>query len=62
MNIYTAEEKHREALRELAMRKRVYPCQIASGQMGKRDAERLIAIMQEISDDYHQLACKERLL
>ncbi len=56
--MFTAEEKYKEALRELQMRKTVY----ARHAMDPAEARRKIAIMQEIADDYHKLAQQERLL
>jgi hypothetical protein len=58
MSRYTAEDKHREALREVALRKRVY----ARMQMNDQESQRRLAIMQEIADDYRELAQRERLL
>jgi len=56
--MFTAEEKCKEALRELRMRRAVYP----HSAITRQTAERRIAIMQEIADDYAKLAEKERLL
>jgi hypothetical protein len=58
MSRYTAEDKHREALREVALRKRVY----ARMQMNDQESKRRTEIMQEIADDYRELAQRERLL
>jgi hypothetical protein len=58
MSRYTAEDKQREALREVALRKRVY----ARMQMNDQESQRRIGIMQEIADDYGELAQLERLL
>ena len=55
---FTAEEKYREALREVRMRREVYP----RTRVNQASARRRIAIMQEIADDYERLAEKERLL
>jgi hypothetical protein len=59
---FSALEKHREAQREVELRKSVYERLIVMGVMSRSEAERKIAIMQEISDDYHALACEDRLL
>jgi hypothetical protein len=59
---FTAEEKHREALRELAMRKRLYPWWIEKGVMTAADAAQKIALMEEIAADYGKFAEKERLI
>jgi len=55
---YTATEKHREAVREVEMRKSVYP----TSRLNAHTARKRIEIMQEIADDYAALAEKERLL
>lgn len=55
--MFTAEEKHREAQREVEMRKTVY----ARTLMSPHEIKRKIAIMQEIADEYQKQA-KERLL
>jgi hypothetical protein len=59
---YSAQEKHRELLREIEMRKSVYPRRVMSGSMSQRQADRQIAILQEIAEDYRTLADRERLL
>jgi hypothetical protein len=56
---FTAAEKHREALRELAMRRRLYPHWIEKGTITAKDAAQRIAIMEAIVADYKQ---QERLL
>lgn len=38
--------------REIAMRRRVYPKWIASGKLKQEKADREIAIMEAIADDY----------
>jgi hypothetical protein len=55
---FTAEEKYREALREVMMRKRVYP----STRMTPREISRRIAIMEAIAADYEKFAQQERLI
>jgi hypothetical protein len=59
---YSALEKHREAQREVELRKSVYERLIMMGTMSRSEAERKIAIMQEISDEYERASEKERLL
>jgi hypothetical protein len=59
---FTDEDKHREALRELAMRKRLYPRWVEKGAMAAADAAMRIAIMEEIAADYELAARQERLL
>jgi hypothetical protein len=55
---YSALEKHREATREMEMRKTVY----ARMHMSPSEAKRKIEIMQEIAADYLKLSERERLL
>ena len=59
---FTASEKHRELLREIEMRKSVYPRRVMTGSMSQRQADRQIAIMEEIAEDYRAQTEKERLL
>lgn len=59
---YSAEEKYREATRELLMRQRVFPRLVSKGSMMAKDADEKIAIMAAIAADYEQLAKKERLV
>lgn len=49
---YTDEDKLEVADREVKMRKRVYPRWVEAGRMTQAQAERQIAIMSEIADDY----------
>lgn len=48
----TNKDKQREAEREVAQRRRVYPRLIDNGKMTKEQATRQIAIMVEIAGDY----------
>lgn len=48
-------------MREVNYRKQVYERLINAQKMSRGDAERKIAIMQEIADEYRALADKERL-
>lgn len=50
----TAADKRREAERELAMRRRVYPRMVKTGRMKKHEAERQIAVMEAIAEDYQE--------
>lgn len=59
---YSAEEKHREALREVAMRTQVYAGLVRGNSLSQQEADRRIALMREIADDYWNIAEKERLL
>lgn len=51
MTITTA-DKLKEAKRELAQRRRVYPRLIEKGSLTREAADRQTAIMQAIADDY----------
>jgi hypothetical protein len=50
--MFTDRDKWQAAERELNMRRRVYPNWVASGRMSQQEAERQIALMNEIADDY----------
>ena len=50
----TTADKRREAERELAMRRKVYPRMVETGRMKKHDAERQIAVMEAIAEDYQE--------
>jgi hypothetical protein len=60
--MFSAAEKHAEAVREIAMRERLYPRWIANGAISKQQADHRIAIMREVADDYRRLAETERLI
>jgi len=64
--MFTNKEKADEARREVGYRQFVYSKRIADGRMKKAEAERRIAIMQEIQEDYTKLTesewAQERLL
>ncbi len=51
-NQFTAQEKLSEISREIALRRRVYPKQIADGRMTRAEADRHLAIMAAIARDY----------
>ena len=59
---FTNSEKQQAAEREVSQRRHVYPRLIEKGRMTKQLAERQIALMQEIAEDYGKLAEGERLL
>ena len=59
---YTATEKRDAAIKEMKMRERVYGRLVNAGAKDYREAQKQIAIMKEIADDYADLAKKERLL
>jgi antibiotic biosynthesis monooxygenase (ABM) superfamily enzyme len=50
--MFTDSEKWQAAKRELELRRRVYPGRVNSGRMTQQEADRQIAIMAEIADDY----------
>lgn len=60
MTIFTNLDKQKEAEREVAMRKAVYPKWTASGRMKQPEADMRIACMQCIAEDYRALAEKEK--
>ena len=49
---FTREEKLKEVAREIALRRAVYPSQIARRRLKQEVADRQIAIMLEIAKDY----------
>lgn len=49
---FTDAEKRACAYRELKMRRRVYPRRVAEGRMTEAEADREIALMQAIAEDY----------
>ena len=59
---FSAFEKHREAIRELEYRRRVYERLVASARLSSDIANRRLALMQEIADDYAEQAKTERLI
>jgi hypothetical protein len=48
----TDEDKHAEAVREVSMRHGVYPRFVSAGRMTQEEADRKIAILQSVVDDY----------
>jgi hypothetical protein len=59
---FTAREKMQAAQREAGYRRFVYPKRVDAGKMKQAEADRQIAIMDEIAADYGALAESERLL
>jgi hypothetical protein len=59
---FTALEKQKEAEREARMRERVFASLVRNGGMSQSAADRRIAIMKSIAEDYAALVEKERLL
>lgn len=56
---FSARDKFACALREATMRGRVYPRWIESGKITKEKADRELAIMQTIAEDYRDAADRE---
>lgn len=61
MSTYTNEEKRDCARREVKQRQRVYANRVDTGRMTQALADRQIALMAEIAEDYEKLAQDERL-
>jgi hypothetical protein len=59
---FTNMEKHREAMRELNTRLRIFDRLVNVGEKSRETADRQIAIMREIAEDYAELVKGERLL
>lgn len=51
---FTDNEKHDCVLREIRMRKRVYPRRVEREQMSAEDMRREIALMEAIAKDYRE--------
>lgn len=51
---FTDAEKLKALMRECALRVAVYPGRVASKKMKQADADRELAIMHEIADDYRK--------
>jgi hypothetical protein len=62
MTEFSASEKHRAIMRELKMRRGVYPHWVSVGKITPQEAAHQIAIMEAIAEDYEKLAQSERLL
>lgn len=59
MAVFTNREKMREAQREIGQRQWVYPKRIDAGKLKQADADRQIAIMREIAEEYRAAAEQE---
>lgn len=59
--IFTAAEKCAEVQRELTMRRRVFPQWVAAGKLKKADADRRMAILEAIAEDYAERDLFERV-
>ena len=62
MKRFSAGQKLRALIREIEMRKAVYPRQVQMGRMSPHEAADQIAIMEAIAEDYREQENKERLL
>jgi hypothetical protein len=51
---FTFEEKLAEARREVALRRHVYPTFVGRGKLSQEEADRHLAIMQEIVINYER--------
>jgi len=60
--LMTEHDKHACAVREAKMRRRVYPRWVAQGRMTQEQAEREIATMEAIAEDYRKIVWGERLI
>jgi hypothetical protein len=59
---FSASEKLKEVRREISYRMSVYARRVMNGAMTQEQADRQLAIMAAIADDYSELAQKERML
>jgi hypothetical protein len=59
---YTATDLHDCALRELKLRRRLYPDFVASNRLTQQLADREIGRMAAIAEHFAELAERERLL
>lgn len=59
---FTNTEKREAADREVKQRERVYPRFVENRKMTQDFADRQIALMREIADDYRKLEEKDRLI
>lgn len=58
---FTYEEKLEALRRELKLRRMVYPRRVKNGSMKRTEAERQIAIVIEMIDDYERWSRTEQL-
>jgi hypothetical protein len=59
---FTALEKYEEIVRELKLRRAVYPRLLRKRKLDPKEAERQIAILKALADDLLKLSEKDRLL
>lgn len=61
---YSAQQKHRELMREIGQRENVYPRLVANGKLSQAAADHQLAIIRAIARDYeiqHQMLFGEAL-
>ena len=56
---FSAREKQLAAEREVRWRQKVWPARVAAGRLSQAEFDRGIAIMEEIRDEYRELANAE---
>lgn len=61
MPTITVFDKFRCAVRELSYRKYVYPQRVAVGKMSQTQADREIAVMEAIANDYKQSSAQREM-
>lgn len=59
---YTAQEKHREIMREMKLRQQLYPRWVETGKLSRKDADHQIDILKAIAADYATQMQREQLL
>ena len=59
MGQFTNREKAREAQAEVSMRRKLYTSLVSRGKLTAKEANKRIAIMTEIQEDYRTLADNE---
>lgn len=60
MNQITAQDKLNEINKELGYRRSVYSRMVAEGKMAPAAADRRIAVMEAIRDDYNERITEEK--
>lgn len=59
---FSTGEKLKEVLRELNMRRHVYPQLVGRGKLRQEEANRRINILEEIAADLRKVEASERLI
>ena len=60
--MFTADDKLKAIEREIGYRRHVYPRRVMDKKMTQELADKQIAVMEAIAEDYRTAASKERLL